>query len=51
MHVAVHNLLLLKPSLLRTPLKPKSGKALAMTPVSCDKGFIAVGVDKSSAVA
>jgi hypothetical protein len=50
-HVAAHNLLRLKRSLARASRKPKRGKALMMTPVSCDKCFIAVGVDKSSAVA
>ena len=50
-HAAPHNPLQLKPSLSRTSRKAKSGKGLAMTPVTRDNAFRGVGVDKSSAVA
>jgi hypothetical protein len=44
-------LLRLKPSLARTSLKPKADKALGLTPVSREMGFVGVGVDKFNAVA
>ena len=50
-HIALHNLLRMKPSRMRRRRKHKRDKTFAMTPVSCDKCFQPSGVDKLYAFA